>query len=116
MHQGKWFRYFGSRLEDVTVGIIGMGRIGKGVLRRLKGFGTSKIMVNDLEPNYELDNEYKLEWTSKEQIFKENNYPPYQESTYSSDSYLHYNINSSSINTSDINLVSVDSVNGRRYL
>ena len=27
-----------------------------------------------------------------------------------------YRINSSSINTSDINLVSVDSVNGRRYL
>ena len=27
-----------------------------------------------------------------------------------------YNINSSSINTSDINLISVDSVNGRRYL
>ena len=27
-----------------------------------------------------------------------------------------YNVQSSSINTSDINLVSVDSVNGRRYL
>mgnify|MGYP006107384921 CR=1 FL=1 len=71
MHQGNWYRYFGRSLEDVTVGIIGMGRIWKGVLKRIKSFGTSKIMVNDLEPNYELDSEHKLEWKSKDQIFKE---------------------------------------------
>ena len=71
MHQGQWYRFLGKRLEEITVGIIGMGRIGTGVLKRLKGFGTSKILVNDIEPNSELDNEFKLEWTSKEKIYKE---------------------------------------------
>ncbi len=48
-----------------------MGRIGASVLKRLKGFGTSKILVNDIVPNLELDSEFKLEWTSKEKIYKE---------------------------------------------
>ena len=65
MHQGQWHRFFGKRLEEVTVGIIGVGRIGTSVLKRLKGFGTKKILVNDIEPNHELDSKYKLEWTSK---------------------------------------------------
>ena len=71
MHQGQWNRFFGKRLEEVTVGIIGVGRIGTGVLKRLKGFGTKKILVNDIETNRELDSKYKLEWTSKEKIYKE---------------------------------------------
>jgi len=71
MHQGQWYRYLGRRLEEITVGIIGVGRIGTGVLKRLKAFGTSKILVNDIEPNIELDREFKLEWTSKEKIYEE---------------------------------------------
>ena len=67
----QWNRFLGKRLEEISFGIIGMGRIGTGVLKRLKGFGTSKILVNDIEPNGELDNEFKLEWTSKEKIYKE---------------------------------------------
>ncbi len=71
MHQGNWHRFFGRRLEKVTVGIIGVGRIGSGVLKRLKAFGTSKIMVNDILPNRELDHDYNLDWTTKEKIYKE---------------------------------------------
>jgi D-3-phosphoglycerate dehydrogenase / 2-oxoglutarate reductase len=71
MHQGIWHRFFGKRLEEVTVGIIGVGRIGTGVLKRLKGFGVRKILVNDIKPNHELDSEFKLEWTSKDILYKE---------------------------------------------
>jgi len=46
MHQGQWNRFFGKRLEEVIFGIIGLGRIGTGVLKRLKGFGTKKILFN----------------------------------------------------------------------
>jgi len=70
MHQGNWHRFFGRRLEKVTVGIIGVGRIGSGVLKRLQSFGTSKIMVNDILPNRELDHDYNLDWTTKEKIYK----------------------------------------------
>jgi D-3-phosphoglycerate dehydrogenase / 2-oxoglutarate reductase len=71
MHQSNWYRFMGRRIKNVTVGIIGVGRVGTEVLQRLKSFGTSKIMVNDIEPNYELDSEYKLEWVSKEKIYRE---------------------------------------------
>ncbi len=71
MHQGNWHRFFGRRLAEVTVGIIGIGRIGTRVLRRVKGFGTSRIIVNDITPNHVLDREFNLEWVSKETIYKE---------------------------------------------
>lgn len=71
LHQGKWQRIFGRRLPEVTVGIIGVGRIGTRVLRRMAGFGTSQILLNDIMPNYELNREFKLEWVTKEQIFKQ---------------------------------------------
>ena len=71
MHQGKWYRHFGRRLAEVTVGIIGVGRIGSRVLRRMQPFGTPRILVNDLMPDYKLNPEQKLEWVTKEEIYKE---------------------------------------------
>ena len=29
MHQGLWNRYFGRRISEVTIGVIGLGRIGR---------------------------------------------------------------------------------------
>lgn len=71
MHRGEWQRIFGRRLAEVTIGVIGVGRIGTRVLRRTKGFGTPHILVNDIMPDYELNREFKLEWVTKEQIYKE---------------------------------------------
>ena len=71
MHQGKWNRYFGRRIAEVTIGVIGVGRIGARVLRRTQGFGTPKLLVNDVLPTLELNREFKLEWVSKDIIFKQ---------------------------------------------
>jgi D-3-phosphoglycerate dehydrogenase len=71
LHQGTWQRIFGRRLAEITIGVIGVGRIGKRVLRRTRGFGTPRILVNDLVPDYELSREFKLEWVTKEQIYSE---------------------------------------------
>ena len=71
MHQGRWQRILGRRLAEVTVGILGVGRIGSRVLRRTKAFGTPKILVNDILPNYELNREFKLEWVTKDQVYRE---------------------------------------------
>lgn len=38
VHQGKWPRYSGASLEGKTVGILGLGAIGKQLARRLAGF------------------------------------------------------------------------------
>ncbi len=70
MHDGRWRRLFGRRLAEVTIGIIGVGRIGTRVLNRTKAFGTPQILVNDVMPNLKLDREFKLEWVSKETIYQ----------------------------------------------
>jgi len=48
MHEGGWYRFFGRRLSEVTIGIIGAGRIGGGVIRGLAGFGVRHILLNDV--------------------------------------------------------------------
>jgi len=71
MHRGIWYRYFGRRLGNVTIGIIGVGRIGKRVLKLLQGFETAKILVNDISPSRELNSELEVRWVNKEEIYKE---------------------------------------------
>jgi len=46
VHQGKWPRYSGVSLEGKTVGILGLGAIGKQLARRLTGFDC-KILAFD---------------------------------------------------------------------
>ena len=41
VHQGKWPRYSGVSLEGKTIGILGLGAIGKQLARRLSGFDCS---------------------------------------------------------------------------
>jgi D-3-phosphoglycerate dehydrogenase / 2-oxoglutarate reductase len=71
MHNGKWNRFFGRRLSEVTIGIIGLGRIGIGVLQHLQGFGSPKILVNDIFINDHLNDEFNIEWLDKEEIYKQ---------------------------------------------
>jgi D-3-phosphoglycerate dehydrogenase len=70
MHKGEWKRYFGKRIANSTIGIIGLGRIGTRVLNRLKVFGTPRLLVNDISPNPELDRSFKLEWVDKNTIYQ----------------------------------------------
>ena len=70
MHKKQWYRHFGPRIADITLGIIGVGRIGGRVLRRVSAFGTPKILVNDILPNLALNKEFKLEWVAKDEIFQ----------------------------------------------
>ena len=71
MHQGKWSRFFGKRIANTTIGIIGLGRIGSRVLNRLAVFGTPRLLLNDISADPELDRKFKLEWVDKETIYKE---------------------------------------------
>ena len=73
MHSGAWYRFFGKRLSEVTIGVIGLGRIGLGVLRHLKGFGSPRILVNDVYTNQKknISQEFNVEWVEKEKIYQE---------------------------------------------
>lgn len=46
VHLGKWPRYAGLTLEGKTIGILGLGAIGKQLVRRLQGFDC-RILVHD---------------------------------------------------------------------
>jgi len=73
MHSGAWYRFFGKRLSEVTIGVIGLGRIGLGVLRHLKSFGSPRILVNDVYTNQKkyISQEFNVEWVEKEKIYQE---------------------------------------------
>jgi len=75
MHNGKWHRFFGRRLSEVTVGIIGVGRIGTGVIEHLKGFGSVNILLNDTgsynQDWYDIEKESNIEWVDKEVIYQQ---------------------------------------------
>lgn len=65
-HAGQWDRILGWRLGDLTVGVIGVGRIGRRVIHLLSGFD-SRILANDLEPR-ELPS--TVEWVDKETLYR----------------------------------------------
>lgn len=71
MHRGDWQRHFGRRIPEVTIGIIGTGRIGGRVLRLLAALGAPRILVNDTHSDAHVASGLKLEWVDKETIYRE---------------------------------------------
>ena len=69
LKNGEWIKNGGRQLSETTVGVIGVGHIGKEVIRLLKPFAC-KILVNDIidQKNYYLDN--NLVECSKEEIYR----------------------------------------------
>ena len=67
---GQWQRILGRRLGSLTVGVIGVGRVGRRVIEHLHGFGCH-ILANDLVSDPILAARFNITWTSKEQIYKE---------------------------------------------
>ncbi|ESO88814.1 hypothetical protein LOTGIDRAFT_234402 [Lottia gigantea] len=56
VEKGEWGKWkpmwiLGTESVNRTIGIIGMGRVGFGVARRMKPFGVSRILYNDVAPS-----------------------------------------------------------------
>lgn len=72
LRSGVWNRYMGHRLSERTVGVVGVGRIGKRVIRHLTGgFPDIRILANDLTPDFEFGRSHGVRWVEKEVLYKE---------------------------------------------
>jgi len=72
MHRGEWHRYFGRRISDVTIGIIGVGRIGSRVLSLLAALGAQRVLVNDIKPApANMGEGSGLRWVDKDVLYRE---------------------------------------------
>lgn len=71
MHEGKWHRYFGRRIEESVIGLVGVGRIGSLVLKHLSGFNPKKILLNDIYKKIGIFQELNIEWVSLDEILEQ---------------------------------------------
>ena len=72
MRNGVWHRFMGRRLSEITVGLIGVGRVGKLVARHLSGgFPGIRILANDISIDEEFGKTYNIQWAEKEHIYRE---------------------------------------------
>lgn len=71
MRQKIWNRHIGRRLGKLTVGVIGVGRVGQLVIRHLLGFQPERILANDITINNDFAREAGFTWTEKQTIFRE---------------------------------------------
>ncbi len=65
--KGEWPRIFGSDVYGKTLGIVGLGMIGREVAKRAKGFDM-KIVAYDPYPNDAFAAEYGIEYVQLEEL------------------------------------------------
>jgi D-3-phosphoglycerate dehydrogenase len=69
VREGAWNRLMGKLINDITIGIVGVGRIGKRVIQLLQPFDAN-LMVCDIEPDIKFGKKYGLRWYHKKELFK----------------------------------------------
>ncbi|NCC55788.1 MAG: 3-phosphoglycerate dehydrogenase, partial [Erysipelotrichia bacterium] len=68
--EGIWNRHMGMLLYGKTVGIFGMGRIGKSLIHLLSSFNV-QFLVYDVVPDLAFGRLYNVEFVSKEELLKQ---------------------------------------------
>jgi D-3-phosphoglycerate dehydrogenase len=66
---GGWKRTMGTEIWGKTLGVIGLGRIGKGLVKRAKGFNMN-ILCYELYPDEAFGKEYDVKYCSLEEVLK----------------------------------------------
>lgn len=72
MRQGDWTYRTGFELHEKTVGIIGLGRIGRLVARRLRGFDVD-ILATDIAPDQEFAAAQGITLTDQPTLLRDSN-------------------------------------------
>lgn len=71
IRDGKWNRSIGRSFSDMTIGVIGAGRVGSKVIDLINKIGCKELLVSDIYHNEILKEQYGFEWASKERVFQE---------------------------------------------
>ena len=69
IHEGKWRVVTGTEAYGKTLGILGLGAIGREVARRATGFDM-KILAHDPYPDMKFAEKFNVELVSMEEIFR----------------------------------------------
>ncbi len=69
IRQGIWNRHMGTLLYGKTIGIFGMGRIGKSLVHLLSPFNV-KFLVHDTAPDLALGRLHQVKFTTKAEVLK----------------------------------------------
>lgn len=74
MRSGKWVKVPGQSLAECTVGLIGVGNIGRAVAKRLAGFGTRILGHDPIKPPASFLENYRVEMVEKDRLLAESDF------------------------------------------
>lgn len=70
MRNGAWRRLMGRRLDGLSVGVVGVGRVGRRVIQLLRGaFPRVRILANDIAPDLDFGREHRIRWVDKDKLY-----------------------------------------------
>ncbi len=74
MKRGEWEKIPGKTLSECTLGVIGMGNIGKAVTRRAKSFGMKVLGTDIIEVDHVFVSESGIEMTNLEYLLSNSDF------------------------------------------
>jgi len=72
-HAGRWERFVGTELHDKTLGIVGLGRIGKGVATRAQAFGM-KVLAYDVFHDDAFAAQHEIQFVELDELLAESDF------------------------------------------
>jgi len=68
MKSGEWYKIPGCTLSECTLGVVGVGRIGKAIIRRAQAFGMSMLGndIAEIDPDFVV--EHKVHMTTLDEL------------------------------------------------
>ena len=71
IREGKWNRSIGRSFSDMTIGVIGAGRVGSKVIDLIDKIGCKNLIVSDVYHNESLREQYGFDWATKQEVFEQ---------------------------------------------
>jgi D-3-phosphoglycerate dehydrogenase len=68
VRERAWNRFMGQLVREVTIGVLGVGRIGKRVIRLLRAFSPN-ILACDVAPDRRFAAEHGITWVTLDELF-----------------------------------------------